>query len=108
MCRNVPKALWDYCTKWPCDVRSKTSGNLFIVDGRTPLEVVTGVTPDISSIMDYDFYEPVWYYDEISASQIPKSHIDRWLGQAYNVGQAMCDWISPPSGIPIATKYQKK
>jgi hypothetical protein len=51
-------------------------------------------------------------------SQIPKSHIGRWLGQAYNVGQAMCDWISPPSGIPIArvlccryhlkTKYQKK
>jgi len=32
----------------------------------------------------------------------PKRHIGRWLGQAYNVGQAMCYWILPLSRIPIA------
>ena len=100
--RNVPKVLWDYCARWSCDVRSKTSSNLFILDGRTPFEAVTGDTPDISSIMDYDFYEPVWYYDEVAAFQEPKRHIGRWLGQACNVGQAMCYWILPASGIPIA------
>jgi hypothetical protein len=100
--RNVHKALWDYCARWSCDVHSKTSTKLFVLDGRTPYEAVTGDTPDISSIMAYDFYEPVWYYDKIAAFPEPKRHIGRWLGQSYNIGQAMCYWILPLSGIPIA------
>jgi hypothetical protein len=33
------------------------------MEGRTPWEVVLGRTPDISTLAEYDFYEPVWYYD---------------------------------------------
>lgn len=58
--------------------------------------------PDISSIMDYDFYEPVWYYDETAAFPESKRHIGRWLGQSYNIGQAMCYGILPLSGATIA------
>ncbi len=75
--RNVPQRLWDFCAKWSCDVRSKISSNLFVMEGRTPYEALTGDTPDISSIMDYDFYEPIWYYDEISQFLEPKRHIGR-------------------------------
>ena len=61
--RNVPKRLWNFCVKWTCDVRNCTARNSFDLDGRTPYEMVYGNTPDISSLCEFDFYEPVWYYD---------------------------------------------
>jgi hypothetical protein len=100
--RNVPQKLWDFCCRWSCDVRSKTVSNNFMLEGRTPYEIVLGTTPDISSLIDYDFYEPVWYYDEVSTFPAPKRLLARWLGEAHSVGQAMCYYILPPSGIPIA------
>lgn len=33
------------------------------MEGRTPYEAIYGHTPDISSLCDFDFYEPVWFYD---------------------------------------------
>jgi hypothetical protein len=62
--RNVPSKPWDFCCKWSCNVCSKTSSNNYILEGSTPYEAVTGNTPDISSLIDYDFYEPIWYHDE--------------------------------------------
>jgi len=100
--RNVPLKLWDFCSRWSCDVRSKTSSNNFILEGRTPYGAVTGHTPDISSLTDYDFYEPVWYFDELAQFPESKCHIRRWLGEACTIGQAMCYYVLPKNGIPIA------
>jgi hypothetical protein len=100
--RHVPPKLWDFCCKWTCGIRSKTSSTLFAFEGHTPYEVVTGNNPDISSLIDFDFHEPVWYYDEHQQFPEPKRLIARWLGEAHNVGQAMCYYILPASGIPIA------
>jgi hypothetical protein len=99
--RNVPQSLWDFCVKWSCDVRAKSAHKSFDLDGRTPYEVVMGDTPDISSLMDYDFYEPIWYYDEISQFPEPKRKMAQWLAEAHNVGQAINYFILPQSGIPI-------
>ena len=46
--------------------------------GRTPYEVLTGNTPDVSE------------------------YFARWIGIAHRVGQAMCYWVLPITGIPIA------
>jgi len=99
--RNVPLRLWDFCCRWSCDVRSRTASNSFALEGRTPYEVVMGHTPDISSLAEFDFYEPVWYYESNNFPE-PKRLISRWLGEANNIGQAMCYFILPKSGIPIA------
>jgi hypothetical protein len=63
--------------------------------------MIMGTTPDISSLIDYDFYEPIWYYDELSQFPEPKRKIARWLGEAHNIGQAMNYYVLPPSGIPL-------
>jgi hypothetical protein len=60
---NVPSRLWNFCSKWSCDVRNKTANNSFPLEGHTPHEVVTGNTPDISSLTDFDFYEPILHYE---------------------------------------------
>jgi hypothetical protein len=32
----------------------------------------------------------------------PKRKLARWLGEANNIGQAMCYWVLPKSGVPLA------
>ncbi len=61
-----------------------------------------GHTLDISSLATFNFYEPVWYIDQTSEFPKPKRKLGRWLGEAYDIGQAMCYWVLPISGIPIA------
>ena len=74
---------------------------MYDLKGRTPHEIVTGDTPDISEWMEYDWYQPVWYLDPGSFPG-DKKKLGRWLGVAHRVGQAMCYWVLPPSGVTIA------
>jgi len=99
---KVPKRLWDFCAKCSTDIRNKTAGNRYALEGRTPYEVVHGHTPDISSLVAFTFYEPVWYYDPVAEYPKPKRKLARWLGEANNIGQAMCYWVLPKSGVPLA------
>jgi hypothetical protein len=57
---------------------------------RTPLEVCTGVTPDISAFLEYTFYEPVYYLS--ADSHFPSSSnekIGNFAGIADSVGDAL-------------------
>jgi len=98
--RNIPLRLWDFCCKWACAVKACTSSNAFSLEGRTPWEVVLGHTPDISSLAEFDFYEPVWYYDAGDFPE-PKRRLGYWLGEATHIGQSMCYYVMPMSGVPI-------
>ena len=99
---RVPARLRDFCVKWSSDVRNKTSSNRFVLEGRTPYEAVLGHIPDISSLTTFNFYDPVWYIEQKEGFPNPKRRMGRWLGEAYDIGQAMCYWILPFSGVPIA------
>jgi hypothetical protein len=84
--RNVPLRLWDFCAKWACSVKACTASSNYSTEHRTPWEVVFGSTPDISSLSEYDFYQPVWYYEPGDFPE-PKRHMARWLGEASHIGQ---------------------
>jgi hypothetical protein len=68
----VPQRLWDFCAKWICEIRNKTAGNIAVLEERTPYEATLGNTADISSLLPFDFYHPIWYYDETSSFPEPK------------------------------------
>jgi len=97
---KAPKCLWDYCAVYACEIRSLTAHPHFALQGRTPYEMVTGKTPDISEYVEFSWYDPLWYYDQ---EDFPESRrrIGRWLGVAHRVGQACCYFILPHSGEPI-------
>jgi len=61
-----------------------------------------GHTPDISSRTTFNFYEPVWYLEQTEEFPKPRRKLGRWLGEAYNIGQALCYWVLPISGVPLA------
>jgi hypothetical protein len=83
------------------EVRSLTAQPLFSLHESTPFELVTGNMPDISEYLAFEWYQPVYYYDQTT---FPNQHelLGRWIGVAHNVGQAMCFWLLPKSGVPIA------
>ena len=91
--KRVPQKLWDFCTKWACEIKNKSAGNIYALEERTPYEATLGNTPDISSLIPFDFYDYVWYHDEVSSFPESKLKLGRWLGEAADFGQAMCYWI---------------
>jgi Reverse transcriptase (RNA-dependent DNA polymerase) len=98
---KVPPRLWDYCLEYVSELRCRTALGLYALKGRTPYELVTGETPDISEWIEFSFYEPVWYH---TADLFPgqRRNLGRWMGVSRNVGQAMCYWVLARTGEIVA------
>jgi hypothetical protein len=88
--RRVPARLWDYGIVWVCEVMSLTANSVFSLEGRAPIEQITGETPDISEYLDFSFYDWVWYKDNAGMGD---NKCGRWLGVSHRVGNLMSYWI---------------
>ncbi len=98
---RTPEFLWDYYAQYAAEIISLTASFLYTLHGRTPLEMVTRQTPDISEYLDFTWYEPLWHFEE--AGFPDECHITGfWLGVAHRVGQALCYWILTESSNVIA------
>jgi hypothetical protein len=71
------------------------------LDNRTPHEVLTGNTPDISDLLDFEFYQWIKYYDPAPFPE-QREKLGRWLGPAHGIGQALCYYILKENGQIIA------
>ncbi len=89
---NSPLSLWDYYCSLVARIKNLTANNYHAAHGQTPMEILTGDTPDISEYMAFQWYQPVWYLDGASFPN-DKKKLGRWLGVSHRVGQAMCFWI---------------
>ena len=103
---NVPDRLWPYAQAHAVEVHNHTARK--VLEWKTPYEVETGDTPDCSHLLYFDFYQPVWYWDDPSAKfPVTKRKIGRWLGVARNVGQALCFYILNENANVIARSTVK-
>ena len=46
----------------------------------------------------------MWFWDQTAAFPERQCKLGRWLGVSHRIGQALCYWILPPSGIALARK----
>ena len=54
--KKVPKRLWDYGLIWVCETGNLTVSSSRYANGRTPLEIITSETPNISvSSLTYNY-----------------------------------------------------
>ena len=88
--RRVPRRLWDYGLRWVCEIQNLTSNSSRGLDGRCPLEQITGESVDISEYLDFGFFDWVWYKDNAGLGE---TKIGRWLGVSHRVGTLMSFWI---------------
>ena len=66
--KNYPRRVWEFGIKHATKViQMIPSAKL---NGRTPIEAVTGVTPYISEYADFDFYDLMWYHTGKNPSMI--------------------------------------
>jgi hypothetical protein len=86
---KTPMKLWDYCATYVVEIKSLTATDLYTLDGPTPYKTVTGNIPNIREYLHYNWYDPLWYYEEIAFPEIAKT-LGRWLGVTHQVGQALC------------------
>mmetsp|Transcript_11237 Transcript_11237/g.16168 ORF Transcript_11237/g.16168 Transcript_11237/m.16168 type:complete len:1367 (+) Transcript_11237:2028-6128(+) len=96
--KRVPEELWDFGLEYTADLRC------FIarpeLDYRTPYEVLTGDTPDISDYLNFELYQWVKVYDP-AAFPSNREYLGRWLGPAHYVGQALCYYVLKENGQVI-------
>jgi hypothetical protein len=85
---GAPPNTWLLCLIYVCYLLNHISCEA--LDGDTPLFCLTGITPDISIITLYTFYQPVFYatYDQ----HFPSESVERsafWVGFGEHVGDAL-------------------
>ena len=76
------------------NVTASNSGSL---NGRTPMELITGETPDISEYLDFGFYDRVWFREDAG---LGPTKLGRFLGVSGTEGLLMSYLVLPSSGIP--------
>jgi hypothetical protein len=86
---QAPEALWGSGFEHTDQIRQNMAHKNF--GWHTPLEVLTGDTPDISDILSLGYYDWVWYWNPTSA-RFPAEprKLGRWLGHNNAHGPVMC------------------
>ena len=86
---NLPGFMWLLTITYVAFVMNHTA--VESLDWRTPIEVLTGNTPDISPILQFKFFEDV-YYADLTASNTIGADDEKagwFVGFAENVGHSM-------------------
>mgnify|MGYP003326537431 FL=1 len=97
--KNIPWRLWDFILSWICETGNVVVSSSPYANGRTPLEILTGETPDITEYLDFSPFDWVTYKQNVG---LDKPKLGRWLGISHRVGPLMSYWILPDSGRPIS------
>ena len=98
--RDVPEKMWDFGLIWVSETGNLSVSSTKYAGGRTPIEFITGETPDISEWLDFDFYDWVHYWDSPEDKDNPK--IGRWLGVSHRVGSALCYYVLKENGEVVS------
>ena len=97
--QRAPNRIWDYGIHWVCEIIQRTASNSGRLRSRTPLEQLTGETPDISEYLDFSFYDLCWYN---ANAGLGETKLGCWLGVSHHVGSLMSYWILMLKGHVIS------
>ena len=87
-CTGAPANTWLLCLLYVCCLLDCLACQS--LQWCTPLEALEGSTPDISPLLRFSFWDPVYY--KLDDSDFPSGSTEgrgRWVGIAENVGHAM-------------------
>ena len=85
---GAPPDTWFLCMSYVCFILNHTACKA--INWQIPMRVLTGTTPDISPILRFSFYQPVYYAkNEPSFPSDSREARGRFVGIAEHVGHAM-------------------
>ena len=108
---GAPPSTWLLCLKYVCYLLNHISSPT--LEDKTPIEAATGERPDISALLQYTFYQPVYFKEP--DTNFPSESPERkgyWVGIAEHCGDALTylvltdktSKIIPRSGLRPAHK----
>ena len=77
---KTPGDLWYLATEYSAYLLNHLA--MKPLDWKTPIEVATGNTPDISNLLQFHWYQKVYYYDPSASFPASKEKIGRFVGVA--------------------------
>jgi hypothetical protein len=83
------------------DINSHTVHENFELDGQTPQGIITGSTPDISSLAEFRWYQWVKWFDENANFPDDQEVLARYLGPSRGVGNLMTSKLLTIKGNTI-------
>ena len=87
---GAPAYLWFFCMLYVVMLLNFTA--LESLGWITPYQACFGTTPDISALLQFTFYQPIYFSDEDS---FPNSNERKgyWIGVAENKGDTLTYWV---------------
>ena len=87
---GAPASAWYFAAKYLSMVHAYCYNNKL---GMTPSQKRTGITPDISALLQFYFWQRVLYLDHEEKWPASKERSGYWVGVADNVGDSLTYWI---------------
>ena len=101
---NVPVFLYDHALEYTAQFSNKSYHPTYRLEGRSPHEMVLGITPDISAFMEFGFYELVFYIVNVPGKfPLPKRKIGRWLGPSKQISSDLVFKVLTKAGNIVTT-----
>ena len=97
---GAPSYLWLFCMLYTVYLLNRCA--MEQLNWRTPQEMALGETPDLLALMQFAFYEPVYYLDEAASYPETKEKLGWFLGPAEHCGDDLTFWILTSKKIVIA------
>ena len=84
---NAPDFLWYEALQYASILHNHTSKK--VLQGKNPIYRAFVITPDISTLLQFSFYEPIYYLDAEITFPYSRDLPGTFLGLATNVGDAL-------------------
>jgi Reverse transcriptase (RNA-dependent DNA polymerase) len=101
---GAPRRTWCFAGERAAALRRLSALDIPQLEGRTPTELVTGSTPDISAHALFDFYEPVYYMDPARQFPFEKKRLGFVLGVYEATIDEMAYYILGDKGKVVVRK----
>ena len=93
--KKIPRQLWDYGYRYCCKIMQNTASYSGQLDGKTPIQYITGEIPEIGELLDFGMYDRCWYRENAGLGE---TKLGRWLGVSEKVGPLMSYWVLTSKG----------
>ena len=95
---SCPAKLWEYCAELQAKIRCHMTHDVPTLNGQVPETMVTGNTADISELVEFGWYQWVYWRDSTGSFPEPEEQLGKTLGPTENVGSKMSQWILKENG----------
>jgi hypothetical protein len=89
---GTPAKFWLLCTLFVAYLFNHTSHSSNPAN-KTPIEMAFGYKPDVSALLAFRWWEPVYYMHDGGYPSESQEKRGRWVGVCENIGDALTYWV---------------